>query len=325
MEENRNSISKLTSNDTYFLDFNQRYLIDQEIYRIRKHGHNDYPVDFYRLDANDSLLDIIPWHWHKESELVFVISGCGEFRISEESFFIHKGQALFINSQAMHSFSIAPDNKCCSFIDIVFHPGYLIPQSQSSLFTKYISPIINATNLRGYILSEEELKNATSNLQISDIFEMNINETAGYELLTREFIIRIWLHVLEKTKINQQYLSNGKKAKFPLDEQRAKEAIQYIENHYMETITLDDIAESIHLSKSECCRCIKRCMNMTPFEYLLQFRIQKAAQILSNSKRSLSIAELASAVGFNSCSYFNKLFRKYMGCTPSQYKKRMRD
>ena len=169
------------------------------------------------------------------------------------------------------------------------------------------------------------MEKAELSYYIPEIFDMNMKELSGYELRTRELLMKIWLYILEQTKDIRFQTSNSQHTKISLDERRTKEALQYIENHYTEALTLDDIANSIHLSRSECCRCIKRCMNMTPFEYLLQFRIQKAAQLLSNSKKTLSIAELASAVGFNSCSYFNKLFRKYMGCTPSQYKKRMRD
>ena len=109
-----------------------------------------------------------------------------------------------------------------------------------------------------------------------------------------------------------------------MDEARAKEAIRYIEEHYANPISLDDIAASIHVSKSECCRCIRRCMKMTPFEYLMKYRIFVAAGILCDDDSDESIATLASRVGFNSSSYFNKLFRKYLKCTPTQYKARQR-
>lgn len=324
MTEKKKSIKQLIENETHFLDFDSRHQIDEDIYKTLKHGNKDYPVDFYLLNATESLMDTIPWHWHKETELIYILDGCGEFRISEDSFQIHEGDALFINSQVMHSFCVAPGSETCTCIDIVFRPDYLISPSQPSLYTKYVYPFIQNQNLRGFPLTKSDMEKAELSYYIPEIFDMNMKEQSGYELRTRELLMKIWLYILEQTK-NTHLTSNAQHTKISLDERRTKEALQYIENHYTESITLDDIANSIHLSRSECCRCIKRCMNMTPFEYLLQFRIQKAAQLLSNSKSPLSIAELASAVGFNSCSYFNKLFRKYMGCTPSQYKKRMRD
>lgn len=325
MTEKKKSIKQLIENETHFLDFDLRYQIDEEIFKILKHGSKDYPVDFYLLNTTESLMDIIPWHWHKEMELIYILDGCGEFRISEDSFKIHEGEVLLINSQVMHSFCVAPGDETCTYIDIVFRPDFLISPSQPTLYTKYIYPVIQNQNLRSFVLTKADIKKAELSYCIPEIFEINMKEQSGYELRTRELLMKIWLYILEETKDISFQTSNAQYSKISQDERRTKEALQYIENHYTESITLDDIANSIHLSRSECCRCIKRCMNMTPFEYLLQFRIQKAAQLLSNNKKPLSIAELASAVGFNSCSYFNKLFRKYMGCSPSQYKKRMRD
>ena len=109
-------------------------------------------------------------------------------------------------------------------------------------------------------------------------------------------------------------------------EARAKEAIRYIEEHYANPISLDDIAASIHVSKSECCRCIRRCMKMTPFEYLMKYRIFRAASILQmNVPAPRSMSALAFSVGFNNASYFNKVFKQYLHCTPSEYKRKIKN
>ena len=105
-----------------------------------------------------------------------------------------------------------------------------------------------------------------------------------------------------------------------------KEAILYIEEHYSENITLDDLAASIHLSKSECCRCFKRTLQLTPFEYLMKYRIFRAASILQmNVPAPRSMSALAFSVGFNNASYFNKVFKQYLHCTPSEYKRKIKN
>ena len=250
--------------------------------------------------------------------------GCGEYRISDDSYLIHEGEALFINSQAMHSLSVAPKSQNYSSINIIFNPDYLIMPAQTSLYAKYIYPITQNQELRAFYISGENLKKLSSGNGVTEILDCNLNERPGYEIQTREFLTRLWFYILENIPKNEASESTAAKSKISLDEKRTKEAILFIESHYAEALTLEEIADSIHLSKSECCRCIKRCLNMTPFEYLMRFRILKSTQIMSTQKTA-SIADLASAVGFNSCSYFNKLFRKYMGCTPSQYRKKMCD
>lgn len=322
MAETKKTIRQLTENETHFLDFDLRYQIEEEVYKVRKHGHRDYPVDVYCIQYDERPLEIIPFHWHKEAEFVYVTEGCGEYRISDDSYLIHEGEALFINSQAMHSLSVAPKSQNYSSINIIFNPDYLILPAQTSLYAKYIYPITQNQDLRAFYISNETLKKLSSDISVTDILNNNLNECPGYEIQTREFLTRLWFHILENIPKGEFSDGDAARSKVSMDEKRTKEAIQFIESHYSEAITLEEIADSIHLSKSECCRCIKRCLNMTPFEYLMRFRILKSTQIMSTQKTA-SIADLASAVGFNSCSYFNKLFRKYMGCTPSQYKKRL--
>ena len=110
-----------------------------------------------------------------------------------------------------------------------------------------------------------------------------------------------------------------------LDESRTKDMILFIEQHFADKITLDDLASSVHISKSECCRCFKRALNLTPIEYLMKYRIFKAASMIQDQNiPSNSFSDLAFNVGFNNASYFNKVFKQYLGCTPSDYKRKIK-
>ncbi len=60
---------------------------------------------------------------------------------------------------------------------------------------------------------------------------------------------------------------------------------------------------------------------MTPFEYLMRYRILEATKkMIETIKNPMSIADIALSVGFNNVSYFNKLFKKFLGCTPTYYR-----
>ena len=86
--------------------------------------------------------------------------------------------------------------------------------------------------------------------------------------------------------------------------------------------TLDEIAESIHISKSECCRCFQRVLRVTPFEYLLKYRIFYATKLIQQQDPAASsISNLAITVGFGNISYFNKVFKRVLNMTPTEYKK----
>ena len=93
--------------------------------------------------------------------------------------------------------------------------------------------------------------------------------------------------------------------------------LMYIQEHYAEKITLADIAATANICQSECCRFFKKHMNESLFDYLLSFRIEKSLPLLVDQQ--LSITEISNLCGFSSSSYYTKVFREHMGCTPTAY------
>jgi transcriptional regulator GlxA family with amidase domain len=89
----------------------------------------------------------------------------------------------------------------------------------------------------------------------------------------------------------------------------------------MKEISLQNIAASSHISIGECCRCFKNALHITPYEYLINFRINKGADLLKET--SCSVTTIAGMVGFNDSSHFIQLFKKVMHITPNEYKKHL--
>ena len=131
----------------------------------------------------------------------------------------------------------------------------------------------------------------------------------------RNYLNFIWLVLVRELKDNIKY----NEVMNSYDEKRVRKAMEYIHKHYAENISLENIADEIFISKSECCRSFKRILNMTPFEYLMEYRVFKSTQLLCNSNDSIAI--IALSVGFNGISYYGKVFKKYMNCTPSEYRR----
>lgn len=96
-------------------------------------------------------------------------------------------------------------------------------------------------------------------------------------------------------------------------------AIAYINHHYAEHITLDDIVREAYISKYYLCRSFKTVVGMTVMEYLLKTRIAVAKNHLRAG--ALSIGEIAERCGFLSVSYFSQIFKKTTGLTPLQYRR----
>ena len=98
----------------------------------------------------------------------------------------------------------------------------------------------------------------------------------------------------------------------------AKAMRDFIETHFSEDITLDDIASHAHISTSYASRLFKREYRISVMEYLTSLRIREASGLLADT--TMRIEEIAYQVGYEDAGYFTKVFRKTQGMTPSQYR-----
>ena len=97
-----------------------------------------------------------------------------------------------------------------------------------------------------------------------------------------------------------------------------KEAIKYIEGHYYESITSKDVAEYVGLSSSYFSALFRQAVGSNPSDFIIDFRLRKAKQLLKES--NYRIYEIAEMVGYENNFYFNRLFKKVVGCTPKEYR-----
>ena len=97
-------------------------------------------------------------------------------------------------------------------------------------------------------------------------------------------------------------------------------AVQYIAEHYAETVELSRLAEFAGLSQGHFCRVFKRHTHMRPIEYVIHLRVERAKDLLLE-KPPLPITEIAKRVGYTSAAYFSKVFREKVGVTPEEYRK----
>ena len=107
------------------------------------------------------------------------------------------------------------------------------------------------------------------------------------------------------------------------DELRIKKTLYYIETHYSEQLTIEDIAASAGISVSTLLRLYHDILRTTPIQYVLKYRLEQICDELRLEPDS-SIAEIAYSCGFNDISYFNRCFLKAYGETPSSYRNNLR-
>ena len=93
----------------------------------------------------------------------------------------------------------------------------------------------------------------------------------------------------------------------------------YMESHSAERFSLQEMAGSLYVNGSYLLRTFKRYTGMTPLAFHHRVRCEKAKDMLTHS--DLSVSDIGDAAGFVSSSHFSHVFRKIVGCTPSEYRK----
>jgi AraC-like DNA-binding protein len=275
----------------------------------------EYPfVCIYRY-LDRCIGSIIPWHWHSFLELSYVAEGELIYQTPDETFTLKKGDAMFINSDTLHFIRPAGQAKDCCIVAFLFDMHFLSGMYSSLFEQNYLRPVMNCRSLQMYPIhpdSRRRLEMLDSILKVRDLDKAG---GFGSEFEVRHELSRFWCMLMEETEEIRR-----EDRKLPdTDSQRIKDMMHFIEEHYGDKITIDDIAKSAGISERECRRCFGSCMNLSPVDYLNKFRIRKSAERLL--KTGDSVLDIGLDCGFSSNSYFGKTFREEMGCTPKEYRK----
>ncbi len=278
----------------------------------------DYPISVLYCEPENMFSNAQRLHWHREYELNYIRSGSCLYTIGDTKIPLSTGSAILISGGHLHSCT-SDDN--ATIISIMFSPDYIFgepAESDNSMISlKYKAPL-SSDNFKYLIYENNDRDTEIINKTISTSLEKKY----GYELITKGLLCELWINALLKTK---DIVHDKNDQNSYIDEQRTKFACNYISNNYTKNLTLEEIADSIPVSKSECCRCFKRVTGMTPFEYLNLERVTRAAYLLQHPDIfNGNIQDLAKECGFNDASYFNKIFRKITNETPSFFKDSIR-
>lgn len=280
------------------------------------HGTPGYPMQVYINHFRWCPEHLIGWHWHPEMELTVVLSGEVEIFFNNSSYRLTAGEGVFINANAMHKQAALPvGDEYPVLASICFLPEFVCGNTDDLIYRKYVLPVVSDKALRCIKLSpavpwqDEVIKTAREICGISD------EQAFGYELRSRMMIGGIWLNISANFG-GEQYGRPNKMAL--IREKRLKEMLSFIYERYMDDISVDDIARAASISKCECFRCFRAMIEKKPIEFLNEYRLKKASELLVST--DMQVTEVCAACGFGHISYFGKLFRGMYGMTPREYR-----
>ena len=272
------------------------------------------PVSLF-LDETDKYVNgFISWHWHPQLEFVLALTPI-EIHLEERVISLAPHEALFINTGQLHMIRSPDGQSGATAYILLFSPEYIAAEN-SLVYEKYVRPI-HEHNMLPYAIfspSEDWHNELITGLEL--ITREYENDDAGCELALRNHICNMWLILVRNLyKLPLCPASSQKRQ----NQFRLKQMLSFIRQNYMNKITLDDIAHSALISKSECLRCFRSRFDMTPIQYLIRCRLELACHLLRSG--NMNIKEISARCGFEDASYFGRIFRLHFGITPLSYRR----
>lgn len=274
----------------------------------KQHGTLEFPVEYYYVDSQHPQYQM-PFHWHNEWEILRILDGSMEIYLDDEQYSLTRGDVLLMRGGQLHGGE--PDK--CVYECLVFDLYGMF--RKIDMVKPYLRPFYRQTRLPQscYAGSGCDVRAIVENLM--GIFDGS-RVSPCPELETVAGLSRLFYQIISDglwREAMQQEESGGNRA------DRIKPVLEYIEAHFSENVTLEELAQIAGMNPKYFCRVFRSLTHHTPMDYLNFYRIEQAAYLLDST--DLSVTAVAAECGFWESSYFTKVFRKYKTVTPTQYRK----
>ncbi len=263
---------------------------------------------FVVLDRKKKIFGF-PLHFHPEYELNLMINGKGVERIVGDSIeYIENKELVFIGPNLIHAWSKGKaTNESIREVTIQFHKDLF---HESLLNRNIMNPIkeLFKRSSRGILFSEDTINSTIKRI-------IDLTKKSSIDLYIDLTNILFDLACSRK----QIILSTGaiKNEDF-YNSNKIKKVYEYVQQNYENKIKVEDVADMLNMSIVTFSRFMKQRTLRTFIEFLNDIRLGHATRWLLET--DMNIAEIAYRCGFNNLGYFNRIFKKEKGCTPSEFK-----
>jgi AraC family transcriptional regulator of arabinose operon len=234
-----------------------------------------------------------------ENHLHFVLNGKGIITMNGKTYHINKGN-IFVIMKGIAINYYADSEDPWEYMWVTFDGEKAADYLAYAGFT-YDNPVITST-----------IPTATYHPMIEKILDANTLTLANE-------IRRVgYLYDLLSTMIDAQNSAKGERKYDYSNETYVEHALQYISLNYSKHIKVNDIANDIGINRSYFTSIFKKAFHVSPQEYLMNFRFQKAAELIKST--NLSIQDISNMVGYENPYNFSKMFKNFYGASPKNYR-----
>jgi len=286
--------------------------LDSSLCELTPRGTPAFPIEMYDNDIAAFTLHYVPLHWHTEAELVYAPAGGVLLDSGGQTALLAPGWGAFVNAGCLHAMRPAQPGPC-ETINIVFHPELIAGAPYSVFAQKYVQPLLGS-GVGAVPLRPEVPWQASALARLREAYGIYQQAAPGFEFGTRACLSEIWA-LLCAAHAQTPRRSDPQSG-------RMKQLLSYLQQNYAEPFTLEQLAGSAGICVRTCCRCFRKYAGMTPFQYLNEYRVKAAADLLRSTEDS--VTQICFDVGFHDTSYFTRVFRERTGRTPTAFRQALR-
>ena len=287
-------------------------LVDSARRELEKHGTETFPMTVNHDDLWSFEGKNVPIHWHNDLEINLIREGEAVFQVYQKSYRVRTGEGFLLNRNVPHSCS-SPGNEHVRYSTILVRPDFLYGDFGSDVERKCFQPFLQNSaipciHLTGFDENGKEILQKLN--QVEEAFDRKrfCYELKIKGLLCEAFAMILYGHRQELTKFVPANLQ---------ELERLEKMLNYLNMHFTEVISLQDLADQVHLSREVCCRFFKKMTGKTITGYLEEYRANKSFSLVQSGQYSMT--QITEMVGFSNPSRFASAFRKRFGCNPGEY------
>lgn len=287
-------------------------LVDSARRELEKHGTETFPMTVNHDDLWSFEGKNVPIHWHNDLEINLIREGEAVFQVYQKSYRVRTGEGFLLNRNVPHSCS-SPGNEHVRYSTILVRPDFLYGDFGSDVERKCFQPFLQNSaipciHLTGFDENGKEILQKLN--QVEEAFDRKrfCYELKIKGLLCEAFAMILYGHRQELTKFVPANLQ---------ELERLEKMLNYLNMHFTEVISLQDLADQVHLSREVCCRLFKKMTGKTITGYLGEYRVNKSFSLVQSGQYSMT--QITEMVGFSNPSRFASAFRKRFGCNPGEY------
>lgn len=254
----------------------------------------------------------VPLHWHDEVELVYIKKGRGNLTVDFREYPVSGPSLVLILPGQLHSICQEP-GESMEYENIIFHPNMLLSRQNDVTATEFLLPLLHGTLSVPTLYTPQDPYYTEVIAAIDACDEISKTKPKGFELYIKSRLYQFFYVLCSRCRDSERVKAGNRKT---LD--KMKIILKYIEHHYMDKITIADIAAEVQFSESHFMRYFKKTMGTTFTDYLKDYRLTMAARLLTTSDST--VLAIAGETGFDNLSYFNRSFKKKYALTPREFR-----